>query len=126
VFAAGPDPANEPHSVTDSVRLFQGYVGCTYIGWARTIYLYVYTVYIRYFKQGNHHTYGHTRCVYTVLANPTHTAQSINSVRSERRLEFRNRWTREAFVFNLSKGPSAETVYCNKECEAGHIRVCMC
>jgi hypothetical protein len=22
----------------------------------------VYTVHIRYFKQGNHHTYGHTRC----------------------------------------------------------------
>jgi len=27
-------------------------------------------VYIRYFWQGNHHTYGHIRCVYTVLANP--------------------------------------------------------
>ena len=23
-----------------------------------------------YFWQGNHHTYGHIRCVYTVLANP--------------------------------------------------------
>jgi hypothetical protein len=34
------------------------------------MYLYVYTVYIRYFKQGNHHTYGHIRCVCTVLANP--------------------------------------------------------
>jgi hypothetical protein len=33
---------------------------------------YVYTVYIRYFNLGNHHTYGHIRCVYTVLANPKH------------------------------------------------------
>ena len=41
-----------------------------YVGWARTKYLYIYTVYIRYSKQGNHHTYGHIRCVYTVLANP--------------------------------------------------------
>jgi hypothetical protein len=41
-----------------------------YLGWARTPYLYLYTVYIRYFKQGNHHTCGHIRCVYTVLANP--------------------------------------------------------
>jgi hypothetical protein len=32
-----------------------------------------YTVYIPFFWQGNHHTYGHIRCVYTVLANPTHT-----------------------------------------------------
>jgi len=31
-----------------------------------------YTVYIRYFWQGNHHTYGRIRCVYTVLANPMH------------------------------------------------------
>ena len=45
-----------------------------YLGWARTIYLYLYTVYIRYFKQGNHHTYGHIRHVYTVLANPNYIA----------------------------------------------------
>ena len=30
----------------------------------------IYGVYIRYFWQGNHHTYGHIRCVYMVLANP--------------------------------------------------------
>ena len=29
----------------------------------------IYTVYIRYFWQGNYQIYGHTRCVYTVLAN---------------------------------------------------------
>jgi hypothetical protein len=31
----------------------------------------IYTVYIRYFWQGNHQIYGHLRCIYTVLANPT-------------------------------------------------------
>jgi len=32
----------------------------------------IYTVYIRYFWQGNHRIYGHIRCIYTVLANPRH------------------------------------------------------
>jgi len=32
----------------------------------------IYTVYIRYFWQGNHQIYGHIRCIYTVLANPNH------------------------------------------------------
>jgi len=40
------------------------------LGWAITIYLYVYMLYIRYFQQGYHPTYGHIRCEYTVLANP--------------------------------------------------------
>ena len=31
---------------------------------------FIHTVYIRYFKQINHHTYGRIRCVHTVLANP--------------------------------------------------------
>jgi len=31
----------------------------------------IYTVYMRYFWKGNHHTYGHVRCIYTVLANTT-------------------------------------------------------
>jgi hypothetical protein len=30
-----------------------------------------YTVYVRYFWQGNHQIYGHIRCTYTVLAKPT-------------------------------------------------------
>jgi hypothetical protein len=40
---------------------------------ARTkyVYIYSYTVYTRYFWQGNHQIYGHKRYVYTVLANPT-------------------------------------------------------
>ena len=52
---------------THMFRVGQNHI---YIGWARTIYFYVSTVYIRYFWQGNHHTCGHIRCVYTVLANP--------------------------------------------------------
>jgi len=31
----------------------------------------IYTVYVRYFWQRNHLIYGHIRCIYTVLANPT-------------------------------------------------------
>ena len=40
-----------------------------HVGLART--LYIYTVCIRYFWQKNHLIYGHIRCIYTVLANPT-------------------------------------------------------
>ena len=35
----------------------------------------IYMVYIRYFWQRNHHIYGHVRCIYTVLANPTNTRE---------------------------------------------------
>ena len=31
----------------------------------------MYTVYIRFFGQGNHQTSGQIRCIYTILANPT-------------------------------------------------------
>ena len=41
--------------------------------WSRVGQNHIYTVYIRYFWQGNHQLYGHTRCIYSVLANPTHT-----------------------------------------------------
>jgi len=40
---------------------------CVFLGLARTIY--IYTVYIRYYWQGNHQMYGHIQCIYTVLAN---------------------------------------------------------
>jgi len=33
----------------------------------------IHTVCTRHFWQGNHHMYGHIRCIYTVLADPTHT-----------------------------------------------------
>jgi len=36
-----------------------------------TLHNHIYVVCIRYFWQGNHQTYGHVRCIYTVLANPT-------------------------------------------------------
>ena len=32
----------------------------------------MYTVYIRDFWQGNNQIYGHIRCIYSVLANPTY------------------------------------------------------
>jgi adenosyl cobinamide kinase/adenosyl cobinamide phosphate guanylyltransferase len=37
----------------------------------------IYTVCIRYFWQGNHQIYGHIRCIYTVLANPTNTSRHL-------------------------------------------------
>jgi hypothetical protein len=39
------------------------------------IYIYIYTVHIRLFWQGHHQTYGHIRCICTVLANPKHNAK---------------------------------------------------
>jgi hypothetical protein len=38
----------------------------------------IYTVYIRYFWQGNYEIYGHIQCIYTVLANPTFEARGAN------------------------------------------------
>ena len=40
---------------------------------ARTIYVYIYTVHIRYFWLGNHQIYDHIRCIYPVLAIPINT-----------------------------------------------------
>jgi len=34
----------------------------------------MYTVYIRYFWQGNHRIYNHIRCIFTALANPTYSS----------------------------------------------------
>jgi hypothetical protein len=49
-------------------------VCAVFFGREITIHTVIYIVYIRciygIFWQGNHHTYGHIRCVYTVLANP--------------------------------------------------------
>jgi len=36
------------------------------------------TVYIRYFWQRNHLKYGHTRCIYTVLANPRYNKKKAS------------------------------------------------
>jgi hypothetical protein len=36
----------------------------------------IYTVYERYFWQGNHQIYGHIRCIYMVLANPNHVVHT--------------------------------------------------
>jgi hypothetical protein len=35
--------------------------------------MHTYTVYTRNFCQGSHQIYGHTRCIYTIVANPTCT-----------------------------------------------------
>ena len=40
----------------------------------------IYTVCIRYFWQGFHHIYGHIRCIYTVLANPTHAQYKVYKI----------------------------------------------
>ena len=47
------------------------YLACVfpYTGLARTIHVYICTVFIRYFWQGNLHKYGHIRYVHMVLAN---------------------------------------------------------
>jgi hypothetical protein len=45
------------------------------VGLARTMY----TVYIRYFWQGNHQVYGHIRCEYMVLASPRYVARAVLS-----------------------------------------------
>jgi len=36
---------------------------------------YIYTVDIRYFRQGNHQLHGHIRSIYPVLANPKYVCQ---------------------------------------------------
>jgi hypothetical protein len=56
-------------STRHTCRVGQNHVYTVYIQyfWQK-----VYTVYIQYFWQKNHQIYGHIRCVYTVLANPTH------------------------------------------------------
>ena len=46
--------------------------GVQYVGLARTIHSQEFTVYVRYFWQGN--LFGHILYVYTILANPTNTA----------------------------------------------------
>jgi len=48
----------------------------------------IYTVYTRYFWQGNHQVYGHVRCIYTVLANFTYFAyvRLVETVYKPRRI----------------------------------------
>jgi len=54
--------------------------GWTCVGLAKAIHTYVHTVYIQYFEQGNHHTYGHIRCVYMVMANPKVLTNPVTGV----------------------------------------------
>jgi len=55
-------------------RIYECMLVGEYLRMARTIHLYVYTVYIRYFWLGNHQMYGVSIRKYTVLANPTYVA----------------------------------------------------
>jgi len=63
VAVNGSKPQNDCH-----VQLVVTEPAGACVGLARTKY----TVYIRYNWQGNHQTYGHNRCIFTVLANPMH------------------------------------------------------
>jgi len=54
----------------------------TYIHMYRVGQNHIYTVYIRYFWQGNHQIYGYIRCIYTVLANPTYTVYTYTALAS--------------------------------------------
>ena len=56
--------SSDPHHKIAFASIF-GLSRLSYAGLAKTIY-------ILYFWQGNHQIYGHIRCIYTVLANPTH------------------------------------------------------
>ena len=64
-------PSNGQPAVEHTCGVGQKHMLCIYIGLARTIYIYIYTLYIRYFWLGNHQIYGVYLRIYTVLANPT-------------------------------------------------------
>jgi len=66
-----------------STRAHRYWLPCSHVYIHRVgqnhIFIRIYgVVCIRYFKQGNHHTYGHIRCVYTVLADPVYTAVYVH------------------------------------------------
>jgi hypothetical protein len=50
---------------------------CILVWLAKTIYIRCIYGILWYFWQGNHQTYGHIRCIYTVLANPTYLLQAF-------------------------------------------------
>ena len=53
------------------LRFWQGHCGIYPRVVSRVGQNHKYTVHIRYFWQGNHQIYGHVRCIYTVMANPS-------------------------------------------------------
>jgi len=56
----------QPHTV--------GAVPCMLCRMCRVGQIHIYTVYTRYFWQGNHQICGHIRRIYTVIVNPVHEA----------------------------------------------------
>jgi hypothetical protein len=106
------------------------------LGWARTIYLYVYTVCVRYFKQENHHTYSYIRCVYTLLANPMNNHLHINQHIPFHIPLMYMAPSRLAWRVN-ARGPSVSTSACRHAmmslltlhehvCMCAYVRVCAC
>ena len=73
-----------------TTKAFMSCIGCICTGTQKTVQQmrrvgqnHIYTVYIRYFWQGNHRIYGHIWCIYTVLANPTNAlARWLSTCRS--------------------------------------------
>ena len=59
---------NQTHCVCVCFTIYQWFTGAHV---CRVGQNHIYTVHVRYFWQGNHQIYGHIRCIYTVLANPT-------------------------------------------------------
>ena len=67
--------------LTNSNRVGQNHI-CAWVqigfNMCRVGQNHIYTVYIRYFWQGNHQIYGHIRCIYTVLANPKYVQAGVS------------------------------------------------
>ena len=60
-------------------------------------------MHIQYFWQGNYHTYGHIRCVHTVLASPTHTAKTLKVIHYITRTQFLLTESQGAVTKNVGK-----------------------
>ena len=96
------------------------------------------TVCIRYLRQGNHqgnhHLYGHIRCIYTVLANPRITVILVPSVHRIWQESFRNRLLSVHAEFFLANPICFECRLQWRSDEAAFVlqhacvcvRVCMC
>jgi hypothetical protein len=87
----------------------------TLVGWDRTIYLYVYTVYIWYCQQGNHQTYGvhmwfwptlDTLCIQIHMAPAGHWSDHNTHVQHDAKLHYLQR---------ARKLPLLGSIFCDAE-----------
>jgi len=61
------------HTAAASASSCQAYIAAlTYVGLARAMYTYIKCIYGIFGREITKKLYGHTRCIHTVLANPTH------------------------------------------------------